>query len=208
MDLGTKTRLIEEHLEVIRQLKGEDTEPAKIQSWPPEDYYLLWHVVVGMVLGMIGATASILFNVVGSQFVGQHPLQLIKVYLTFPMGQKALDSDSGTVLFVGCILYLVTGAVFGVIFHLAMSLFWEKASIRKRLIVGTMMGLGLWVANFYLLLSWLQPVLLGGSWILDEIPFWVAATTHLVFAWTMVLIDSWGQFDRRQTPNLSDENGL
>ena len=35
---------------------------------------------------MFGAATSLLFNVVGSLMVGQHPLKLIQVYLTFGNG--------------------------------------------------------------------------------------------------------------------------
>ena len=34
----------------------------------------------------------------------------------------------------------------------------------------------------------------GGNWILEEIPVTVAAATHLVFAWTMLLVSHWGRF--------------
>ena len=58
----------------------------------------------------------------------------------------------------------------------------------------TPVGLGLWIVNFYLVLSWLQPVLLGGNWIVRLVPFWVAALTHLAFAWTMYVVEHWGSF--------------
>jgi hypothetical protein len=41
--------------------------------------------------------------------------------------------------------------------------------------------------NFYLVLSWLQPLLLGGDWIVVMIPWWVGALTHLAFVWTIFL---------------------
>ena len=61
--------------------------------------------------------------------------------------------------------------------------------------VATALGLGVWIVNFHLILSWLQPVLLGGRWIVDEIPFWVAALTHLAFAWTIWVGEYWGRFE-------------
>jgi hypothetical protein len=44
------------------------------------------------------------------------------------------------------------------------------------------------VVNFYLLLSWLQPLLFGGRWIAQLIPWWVAMITHLVFGWTVAAL--------------------
>jgi hypothetical protein len=44
------------------------------------------------------------------------------------------------------------------------------------------------VVNFYLLLAPLQPLLLGGRWIAELIPWWVAALTHLIFGWTVALL--------------------
>lgn len=131
---------------------------------------------------MIGAAASLMVNVLGALLAGRHPLDLIRVYLTFPMGEAALTEERGKVLFVGCVLYLTTGGLFGIVFHLMMRWCFTDAPPRKRFIAATAMGLGLWVVNFYLVLSWLQPVLLGGSWIITEMPFYIAAGTHLVFA--------------------------
>ena len=39
------------------------------------------------------ALASLLFNVVGASLFDKHPLRLIQVYLTFPLGEKALGDD-------------------------------------------------------------------------------------------------------------------
>ena len=37
-------------------------------------------------------------------------------------------------------------------------------------------------------------MLVGGNWILEQIPPIVAIATHLVFGWTMLLVDQWGRF--------------
>ena len=193
MDPQTRELLIREHLTAIRELQAS-SEPQTARDWPPRGYYLVWHVVVGMMLGFIGAGASLLANVVGAPLFGQHPLQLIRVYLTFPMGERALQADAGILLFVGCVLYLITGALYGIGFHLVMSTVFAQASSGTRLLAASAIGLGLWIVNFYLVLSWLQPLLLGGSWIVSLVPFWVAALTHLTFAWTMLLVEFWGHF--------------
>ena len=53
----------------------------------------------------------------------------------------------------------------------------------------------MWIVNFYLILSWLQPALLGGRWIVDQIPIWVAVLTHLAFAWTIWAGEVWGRVE-------------
>lgn len=197
MDQQERQRQVAEHLDAIRRLQSvEDPGDAGGRvAWPPQGYYLMWHVLVGLMLGLLAAAVSLLFNVIGAPLAGESPLQLIRVYLTFPMGAGALAATEGHVLTVGCILYLITGGLYGVLFHLVMSWYFPRARLLRRFIVLSLMGLGLWILNFYMILSWLQPALLGGRWIVTQIPPWVAAGTHLVFAWTILLIESWGRFD-------------
>ena len=83
--------------------------------------------------------------------------------------------------------------------------FFEKTAFGKRVIVSTLMGLGLWIVNFYFILSWLQPLLFGGNWIVRMIPAWVGCLTHLIFAWTVLMIDEWGRFDSEGHLKKSDE---
>lgn len=192
LSVAERERLIHEHLAAVHRLRSEEASPSA--GWPPKGYYFLWHVLVGAVLGSIGAGLSLLANVIGAPFFNLPPLQIIRVYLTFPMGERALTADTGVVMFVGAVLYLLTGALYGVAFHLVMSTYLNGAPARRRFVVATLIGLGLWIVNFYLLLSWLQPLLLGGNWIVRMVPFWVAGLTHLAFAWTMLAIESWGQF--------------
>jgi len=194
MDPETRRRLIEEHLEAIRRLEAPPA-PEDVAAWPPKGYYLLWHVVIGMTLGGIGALVSLAANMIGAPLFGEAPMKFIRVLLTFPMGESALTAEAGSVLFIGCMLYLATGALFGVGIHLAMSLFFRDAPRGRQFAVATVMGLGLWIFNFYLILSWLQPMLLGGNWIVRLVPIWVAVLTHLCFAWTVVAGEFWGRFE-------------
>ena len=196
MDSTTRKSKIDEHREAIRRLEAEEAETQSV--WPPRGYYLLWHVVIGIVLGGIGATVSLLANAVGAPLFGEKSLQLIRVYLTFPMGAQALEAETGLVVFVGTCLYLCTGAIFGVGFHLLMSTVFATASSAKRFVVSTLIGLALWIFNYYLILSWLQPMLQGDNWIVRLIPFWVAALTHLAFVWTMFLGEAWGKFESNE----------
>lgn len=162
--------------------------------WPPRDFYTAYAVVTGFVLGSVGAMASLLFNVVGSLVTGQHPLQLIKVYLTFPLGNEAEALESGLALAIGCCLYILTGMVLGIPFQLVLSRWFDQSSFGVKFAVVSALALALWIINFYGILSWLQPKLFGGSWIVDDIPWWVAASTHLVFGWTMLLLQPFGRF--------------
>ncbi|NIW75636.1 MAG: hypothetical protein GWN08_10365, partial [Gemmatimonadetes bacterium] len=54
---------------------------------------------------------------------GQPSMQLIRVYLTFPMGERALSASEGLALSVGSGLYLITGAILGIGFHLVLRTF-------------------------------------------------------------------------------------
>jgi hypothetical protein len=123
---------------------------------------------------------------------------LIQVYLTFPLGEKALGDDfsTGIALAVGCCLYIATGMVLGIPFQMVIARFLPQAKLGPRLALASALGLALWLINFYGILSWLQPMLFGGNWIVDPqlLPPWVAALTHLVFAWTMALIFPWGAY--------------
>lgn len=195
MDERERDRKILEHLDAIRSLERQrERAPTEepVETWPPDRFYTLWHVVVGATLGVVGAAASLLANALGAPVFGEDAMQLIRTYLTFPMGERALTADSGVVLTVGSLLYLVTGAAYGVAFHFLMRLVFPEASAAKRFGVSTAFGIAIWIVNYYLLLSWLQPLLLGGDWIVSTVPIWVAAATHLAFAWTMWIGETWG----------------
>lgn len=194
-DIQAKQAEIERLKARLSELEGElDDESITNGDWQRRGYYLTYYATTGFFLGMIGALTSLLFNVVGAAAVGKNPLQLIKVYLTFGLGEKALDPnlDSGMALAIGCCLYIATGMLLGVPFHLILTRFAPEASLGKRLAIATVLSLAIWIINYYLLLSWMQPLLFGGNWIVNEIPIWVAAATHLVFGWTMALVYPWG----------------
>jgi hypothetical protein len=194
MDREAKIRELDQLRRQVQSLEAELGKEGVPGEWPPRSYYTVYHVLAGCVLGMMGAATSLLFNVVGSLIAGLHPLHLIQVYLTFPLGPTALNVDDGLTLAIGCCLYLATGMVLGIPFHLVLSCWFDKSSLRTRFIVVSVLALFLWLFNFYGVLSWLEPLLFGGNWIVREIPWWVAALTHLVFGWTMLLVQPWGIF--------------
>ena len=63
---------------------------------------------------------------IGAPIAGKNPLELIRVYLTFPLGESALRLTEqpgghyvlgdGMILAFGCCLYLFTGMLLGVPF--------------------------------------------------------------------------------------------
>jgi hypothetical protein len=195
----------EDKLERIRQLQEEaaallrnlEEEELGTQSaaWPPKTFYWWYHITSGAILGGIGSVTSLLFSVIGSTIFGKHPLELIRVYLTFPMGEAGLTSESDVALLIGVILYIVTGSMIGIVFELIMAKYLKDAGRLQKILVAISIGVGLWIINFYVILSWLQPALFGGSWILQMIPWWVAALNHIVFALTMLAIGEWGHFE-------------
>lgn len=188
----------------VHQLERELGTPAAVPEWPPRGFYAAYAVLTGFVLGAAGAVTSLLFNVLGSAIVNQNPLHLIQVYLTFPLGEPALHMESGLALAVGCCLYLVTGMCFGIPFQFVLSRWFNDTSLVVRFAVVSGLALALWIVNYYALIIWLQPLLIGGSWILDKIPWWVAASTHLVFGWTMLAVQPLGVFVFARTGSMED----
>ena len=178
----------------IALLEGELAAAKVPNDWTPSGYYTTYHILAGMVLGLIAASVSLIANVIGAAMFGKHPLELIRVYLTFPIGEPALQMTSGFALAAGCCLYPGTGMIGGIPFHMILSRFFDKSGLALRFAVATVLGLGVWIVNFYGVLSWLQPLLIGGNWIVDLVPWHVAAFTHLVFGWAMLAVDQWGRF--------------
>jgi hypothetical protein len=180
----------------VRQLETEvGAPPAK--EWVATDYYTAYYAATGFLLGGVAAMSSLIFNIIGSLLFDKNPLELIRVYLTFPMGERALNYDAvdnGLILAIGCCLYLGTGMLYGIVFQIVLSRFAPQSSTFARFVVASALALGVWLVNFYGLLSWLEPLLFGGNWIVERIPWWVAATTHLVFGWTMLALYPLGRY--------------
>ncbi len=187
METADKAAELERLRQRVQELEAE-VEREEAPPWQPPTFYTAYYATTGFLLGIFGAATSLLFNVVGALLVGKHPLELIRVYLTFPLGEQARTIESGMTLAIGCCLYLGTGMLLGMVFQLAIARFAPKASLGGRLLLTSALAIVVWLVNFYLLLSWLQPLLFGGNWIVEEIPPWVAALTHLVFGWTMAVV--------------------
>ena len=197
--------------EKLRKLEQLQAEAAALEAqieaemggadqddWKRKGYYLTYYATAGFFLGMVAALVSLMFNIIGASIAGKDPLQLIKVYLTFGLGGKALDPafDSGLALAMGCVLYIATGMLLGVVFQVILGRYASKAGLPGRLLWASAIAVAVWLVNFYGLIAWLQPLLFGGRWIVDDsqLPWWVALATHLVFGWTMAVTYPWGEF--------------
>ena len=198
--VGKKARLAELQAETARLEAEVDAEEfgAAVGSWAKQGYYFTYYATAGSFLGMVAALVSLMFNIIGAGVAGKDPLQLIRVYLTFGLGARALDPafDNGLALAMGCVLYIATGMLLGIVFHVILTRYASTAGLGGRIAWATGIAVAIWLVNFYCLIAWLQPLLFGGTWIIDnqELPWWVALATHLVFGWTMALVYPWGLF--------------
>ena len=194
MDLQSKQRELDALQSRVAELEREVNQMATPKVQTPPQYYVAYELMGGMVLGLLGAAASLLFNIIGATMVGKHPLELIRVYLTFPMGEKALQLDADFALAAGACLYLFTGMIGGIPIHMILSRWFGPSTRGLRFVAATVLGIGVWLVNYYGLIAWLQPALIGGNWIIERIPIYVAVATHLVFAWTILAAHRFGQF--------------
>ena len=214
MDLQARLQELETLKARVDKLEAELTTAAARPGWRATEYYAAYYATAGFLLGSFGAMASLLFNVVGALAVGRNPVELIRVYLTFPLGEKALlltegskvyAVNDGVILAFGCCLYLGTGMLLGIPVYMALARFAADGGLLKRLIVAGAVSLLIWLINFYGILSWLQPLLIGGepgNWITNPtyLPWWVAAATHLVFGWTIALLYPLGVYRPYKRP--------
>jgi hypothetical protein len=209
MDLQTKQNELERLRAEVQRLEQEIEREKALTGWEPSRFYTAYYASAGFLLGIFGAIVSLLFNVIGAPIAGRSPLELIRVYLTFPLGAQALELTGqgpgvyavgdGVILSIGCCLYLGTGMVLGIPVYMALARFAPRGGLVRRLIVAGIVSLAIWAINFYGILSWLQPLLIGGdpgNWITNPkyLPWWVAAATHLVFGWSIALLYPLGEF--------------
>ena len=196
----------------VRELETQVEAEKTAGQWPPKGFYAEYYATTGFILGMFGAVMSLIVNVIGAPIAGKSPLELIRIYLTFPLGEKALELASGVkdayvigdgvILAVGCCLYIGTGMLLGIPFFVSLVWLTEGKSVIYRLFIATILAALLWVINFWGILSWLQPLLFNGNWITNPeyLPSWVALVTHLIFGWTLALLYPWTKFQAYTQP--------
>jgi hypothetical protein len=208
MEVESRLQELEALKAQVERLENEVAMARFGPGWRATSYYGAYYATAGFVLGSLGAIVSLLFNMVGAPIAGKSPLELIRVYLTFPLGENALRLTEGqhayaindrVILAFGCCLYLFTGMLLGVPVNMALARFAGDGGVVKRLLVASVVSLLIWGIMFYGILSWLQPLLVEGdpgNWITNQayLPWWVAAATHLVFGWTIALLYPLGEY--------------
>jgi hypothetical protein len=188
-------REIERHRQAIADLEARLAAlPGEPRGWPPPGFYTTFYVVAGMTLGAMGAITSFIFNVVGSLIVAQDPMKILRVYGTFFIGQEALTTDNLNFLMLVLLTHMIVGAAGGAVFHVVINRNFADRSPGKKILYAGLLGCAIWLINFYGIISWLQPLLVGQAYILRLMPFWVAALTHIIYGLTLGLLQPLGRF--------------
>ena len=201
---NTKETELAELRKRVSDLESQIARDREYAPFRPTGYYTAYYATTGFMLGIFGAMSSLLLNVVGSVLTGRPPLEIIRIYLTFPLGDRVFElppEQNGLMIAIGCCLYLGTGMLLGIPMYLALTRWGADKSLFTKLVIATFVSLAIWVINFYGLLSWLQPAVIDMSeenLIINKIPPWVAIATHLVFGWTMALVYPLGDFRSRE----------
>lgn len=187
---------IAKHRDAIARLEArlEQIEgPKPPDPWPPEGFYLTYYVVAGLMLGVLGSLVSFGANVVGSILLEQDPLLFLRVYGTVFLGKEALVTQDLNFFMLVAVVHFSVGAVAGAVFHVLVSLYTpERAAITIAL--GAAYGLLIWVVNFYVVIEWLQTSLYGEAYVLQLMPAWVAALTHMLYGVTLGVLQPLGRF--------------
>lgn len=185
-------REIERYRAAITELERQIGEPTS-NAWPPVGFYLTFYVVSGIIIGILGSLVSFIFNVLGSLLVKQDPLMILRIYGTIFLGEKALVTDDLTFFLLVAIVHFSVGACAGASYHLLMN--WlapDRGDLHVAL--GVVYGVILWLVNFYGVIWWLQPMLVGRAYILDNMPMGIAALTHISYGLTLGLLQPLGRF--------------
>ncbi len=194
--------MAESREDILRQIEAHRAAIASLEArlggrpevaWPPHGFYLTFYVVAGTIIGILGSLASFVFNVVGSLLVDQDPLRFLRVYGTFFLGPRALTTDDLNFFMLVAVVHFSVGAAAGAVFHVLVNRFIPDRSILQ-IVLGGLYGLLMWVVNFYGVITWLQPQLVGQAYVLALMPFWVAALTHVVYGLTLGLLQPLGRF--------------
>jgi hypothetical protein len=180
--------------ELETQLEQQTSKPQK--SWYRSGFYTSYYVMSGLILGALASWVSLIFNIIGAWIAYGDPLRLLRVYATFFGGEAVLTGQyAGVAILLALVLHSATGSVVGAPIHVIYSRYVVKGSLQSRILIGIGLGVVMWLVNVYAILSWLQPMVTGGTWIIDEIPWWVALFTHVSFTLTMLILQPYWSFD-------------
>ena len=185
-------REIEQHRAAIIDLEAQLREPVT-HSWPPVGFYLTFYIVAGATIGILGSVTSFAFNVLGSLLVKQDPLLVLRVYGTVFLGAKALTTDDLNFFMLVAVVHFSVGASAGAVFQVLISRFVPDRP-GLQIVLGGVYGLLMWIVNFYLIIAWLQPRLVGQAYVLELMPIWIAALTHLIYGLTLGVLQPLGRF--------------
>jgi len=147
----------------------------------------LYFATVGAFAGFLGSMAILGAEVIAARLMGFAPFMVLRFYATLHDGASALLMTNRNFLLDAIPMHLAFGSAIGAVFVLMVS----KRNVQKfaaYLAAGVGFGLCVWFLNFYLLLSWIQPLFNGKALIVESIPWWVAATTHVVYGLTIALV--------------------
>lgn len=90
-NITTKQSELAELKRRIDELESQIASEKVYTPFRPSSFYTAYYATTGFMLGIFGAMASLLFNVVGSVLAGKHPLEIIRSYLTFPLGDQVFE---------------------------------------------------------------------------------------------------------------------
>lgn len=195
-------RQIDEQRSLLQELEtrlievtasGALADETATAPWPPRGFYLTFYVVAGLLLGVLGSLVSFLCNVAGSLLLRQDPLLFLRVYGTVFLGPAALTTDDLNFFMLVAVVHFSVGAVAGAVFHVLVNYFAPERALFQ-VSLGALYGLLLWVVNFYVVIAWLQPRLFGQAYVLELMPAWVAALTHVVYGVTLGALQPLGRF--------------
>lgn len=185
-------REIARHRAAIVELEAQLHEPVA-PSWPPVGFYLTFYIVAGATIGILGSMTSFAFNVLGSLMVQQDPLLFLRVYGTVFFGANALTTEDLNFFMLVAVVHFSVGASAGAVFQVFVSRFVPDRPTLQ-IVLGGAYGLAMWLVNFYLIITWLQPLLVGQAYVLHLMPAWVAALTHLIYGLTLGVLQPLGRF--------------
>jgi hypothetical protein len=198
---GGREELIHEIAEQRAQLarleqqlyEAEETRAPMRPGWPPKGFYLTFYVVAGLMIGVLGSLTSFLANVVGSLVLEQDPLLFLRVYGTVFLGPEALTTHDLSFFMLVAVVHFSLGAVAGAVYHVFVNAFVpDRAGLQIGL--GALYGLLMWVVNFYVVILWIQTSVFGQAYVLELMPAWVAALTHVIYGVTLGVLQPLGRF--------------
>jgi hypothetical protein len=181
------------HRQAIAELETQLRGLPPSIAWPPPGFYLTFYVVAGLLLGILGSLTSFAFNVLGSLIVNQDPLHFLRVYGTVFLGARALTTDDLNFFMLVAVVHFSVGAAGGAVFHVLVNRFVPDRPLLA-IVLGAAYGLAMWIVNFYGILVWLQPRLVGHAYVLELMPTWVAALTHVIYGVTLGVLQPLGRF--------------